>query len=303
MYPLASKADICGLFGYSRQAWYDSKKRHSKTQMEEVFILTQVKALRKEHKRMGGEKLLHLLTPVLKGHGIKYGRDKFYNLLGEHGLLVKQRKRRPKTTNPNHFYRKYPNLIRDMVLHSAGKLWVSDITYIRTAKGFVYLSIITDAYSKKIVGWCLWPDLSSTGALNALKMAFEAERYNYDLIHHSDRGIQYCCNDYVNYLKGSGAKISMTENGDPYENPVAERVNGILKDEYGLYETFPDYLSALEVVKMAIQKYNNKRPHRSVDMMVPIVAHEQTGPLKKHWKKRNYGVQQKSGIKETGGNK
>ncbi len=286
MYPLASKAVICGLFGYSRQAWYDSNKRHSKLQMQEVFILRLAKELRLEHKRMGAEKLLILLSPVLKEHKIKYGRDKFYNLLSEHGLLVRRRKRGSRTTNSNHLFRKYSNLIRDIQLFSSGRLWVSDITYIRIRNGFVYLSLITDAYSKKIVGWCLWPNLSSTGAINALKMAISREGVKSHLIHHSDRGIQYCCYDYVNYLKGSGISISMTENGDPYENPIAERVNGILKDEYELGETYSNYQIALEAVKSAVYKYNHIRPHRSVGFMVPVEAHFQNGPLKKHWRKR-----------------
>lgn len=284
MYPLVSKSVLCELFGFSRQAWYDSKKRHSVKQMQEVFILKQVKILRREHPRMGAEKLLLLLASTLQEHNIKYGRDKFFNLLGEHGLLVRRRKRGPKTTNSNHFYRKYPNLIRDIELVSSGRLWVSDITYLRTEKGFVYLSLVTDAYSKKIVGWSLWPDLTSEGALNALKMAVFGEGVKRNLIHHSDRGIQYCCNDYVNYLKGAKINISMTENGDPYENAVAERVNGILKGEYSLQDTFADYHAALEAIKLAVYKYNHKRPHRSVDMMFPTDAHKQTGALKKHWR-------------------
>lgn len=296
MYPLATKAVICGLFGYSRQAWYDSKNRHSRSQMQEVFILKQAKVLRQEHKRMGGEKLLLLIKPILAEHNIKCGRDKFLNLLSEHGLLVRRRRRKPRTTDSNHFYRKYSNLIKDLELFSSGRLWVSDITYIRTHKGFVYLSLITDAYSKKIVGWCLWPSLSSEGALNALKMAVSVEGVKAGLIHHSDRGIQYCCNDYVNYLKGTNINISMTENGDPYENAIAERVNGILKDEYELCETFSDYQTALEAVKTAVHKYNNKRPHRSVDMMFPVDAHKHEGALKKHWKKRNYDLQKKPGL-------
>lgn len=267
--------------------------------MQEVFILRQVKELRVEHKRMGAEKLLLLLSPILKEHNIKYGRDKFYNLLGEHGLLVRRKKRGPKTTNSNHFYRKYPNLIRDIELVNSGKLWVSDITYIRTTMGFVYLSLVTDAYSKKIVGWCLWPDLTSEGALNALKMAISAEGSKRGLIHHSDRGIQYCCNDYVNYLKGSKIKISMTENGDPYENAIAERINGILKDEYDLGETYSDYQTALEAVKLAIHKYNHKRPHRSVDFMFPIDAHKMKGTLKKHWNKKNYKLKKEAGVIES----
>jgi len=298
MYPLSSKAVLCGLFGFSRQAWYDSKKRQSGLQMQEVFILRLVKELREEHKRMGSEKLHRLISPTLQEHNIKYGRDKFYFLLREHGLLVKRRKRGPKTTNSNHFYRKYPNLIRDIELADSGRLWVSDITYIRTEMGFVYLSLITDAYSKKIVGWCLWPDLTSEGALNALKMAISGEGANRKLIHHSDRGIQYCCNDYVNYLNGSNINISMTENGDPYENAIAERVNGILKDEYDLNETFTDYHAALEATKLAVYKYNNKRPHRSIDFMFPVDAHLQSGPLKKHWKKRVFANKQETGERE-----
>ena len=284
MYPHASKVGLCGLFGYSRQAWYDNKKRQIGQQMEEVFLLEEVLKLRDAHKRMGAEKILHLLQPTLDEHNIKYGRDKFYTLLRAHGLMIRRRKPGPKTTNSNHLYRKYPNIVRDVEIVSAGKMWVSDITYIRTDKGFVYLSLITDSYSKKIVGWCLWPTLTSTGALNALKMAVKCEGVTSSLIHHSDRGIQYCCNDYVNYLNGSAIKISMTENGDPYENAVAERVNGILKDEYELTETFSDYNQAHEAVKLAIYKYNDKRPHRSCDMMTPMQAHLHRGVMKKHWK-------------------
>lgn len=287
IYPMSTKGELCGLFGYSRQAWYDDKKRHASVDMQEVFILKLAKELRKEHTRMGVEKLHHLISPVLQEHGIKYGRDKFYNLLGEHGLLVKRRKYRPATTNSNHFYRKYPNIVRDLQPDRSGQLWVSDITYIRTELGFVYLSLITDAYSKKVVGWCLWPDLTSTGALNALRMAVDTEGVKEGLIHHSDRGIQYCCTDYVVFLKNSKIGISMTENGDPYENAVAERVNGILKDEYGLESTFANYLDANEAVKSAVDKYNNHRPHASCDYMVPSEAHKQTGELKKRWYKKN----------------
>lgn len=258
-------------------------------------MLKQAKKLRAEHKRMGAEKLLFLLKPLFKEHNIKYGRDKFYNLLGEHGLLVRRQKPGPKTTNSNHYYRKYPNLIRDIKLVNSGKLWVSDITYIRTAIGFVYLSLVTDAYSRKIVGWCLWHDLTSEGALNALRMAVSSEGVKKGLVHHSDRGIQYCCNDYVNYLNGAKIEISMTEKGDPYENAIAERVNGILKGEYQLGETYPDYHSALEAVKIAVHKYNHKRPHRSVDFMFPVIAQHMNGPLKKHWNKKTYKVKKETG--------
>ena len=275
---------MCELFGYTRQAWYDTRKRQSATQLSEVLVLQEAKKLRNGHKRMGCEKMHRFMKPFLSEHDIKMGRDKFYFLISEHGLQVRRSKRRVKTTNSNHLYKKYPNIIRDLELTGAEKLWVSDITYIRTVYGFAYLSLITDAYSKKIVGWCLWPDLTSTGALNALKMAVGCENVTDKLIHHSDRGIQYCCYDYVNYLKGCNIQISMTEQGDPYENAVAERVNGILKDEYDLYNTFQDYNHANEAVKTAINKYNNQRPHRSCNMLTPAQAHTQTGVLKKHWK-------------------
>lgn len=277
---------MCGLFGYTRQAWYDTKKRQSSVQLSEVLLLQEVKKFRNEHKKMGCEKLHRLMQPFLQEHGIKMGRDKFYFLLREHGLQVRQKRHIAKTTNSNHLYKRYPNIAKDIELLSAGRLWVSDITYIRTIHGFVYLSLITDAYSKKIVGRSLWPDLTSTGALNALKMAVECEKVTEKLIHHSDRGIQYCCYDYVNYLKGCNIGISMTENGDPYENAIAERVNGILKKEYDLYNTFNDYNAAHESVKIAVDKYNNHRPHRSCDMHTPAIAHMKTGVLKKHWNKK-----------------
>jgi transposase InsO family protein len=286
MYPHTSKKDMCGLFGYTRQAWYDAKKRQSETQLAEVLVLQEIKKLRTQHKKMGCEKLHGIMKPFLEEHGIKLGRDKFFQLLSEHGLQVRRSKRKAKTTNSNHLYKRYSNIIKDIELLTSARLWVSDITYIRTVYGFAYLSLITDAYSKKIVGWSLWPDLTSTGALNALKMAVECENVTSKLIHHSDRGIQYCCYDYVNYLKGCNIQISMTEQGDPYENAVAERVNGILKDEYNLYDTFEDYNHAHEAVKIAIDKYNNQRPHRSCDMLTPAQAHTKSGVLKKRWKKK-----------------
>lgn len=277
---------MCGLFGYTRQNWYDTKKRQSETQLSEVLVLSEAKKLRKDHKKMGCEKIHDLMTPFLEEHNIKLGRDKFFYLMSEHGLQVRRTKRKAKTTNSNHLFKRYPNIVRDIELVSAGKLWVSDITYIRTKFGFAYLSLITDAYSKKIVGWCLWTDLTSTGALNALKMATQSEAVTTKLIHHSDRGIQYCCYDYVNYLKSCNIQLSMTEKGDPYENAIAERVNGILKDEYDLYDTFDDYNQAHEAVKIAINKYNNQRPHRSCNMLTPAKAHTQTGVLKKRWNKK-----------------
>ena len=287
MYSLKSLEYICLLFGKSRQAWYDSLHRKEERQMEEVLVLSMVKEVRKKHKRLGTKKLQQMLLDDFMRHHIKIGRDKLHELLSEHGMLVRQGQFKPRTTNSNHPYRRYTNLVRDLQLTAACQLWASDITYIATEKGFVYLSLITDCYSHKIVGWCLWPNLESKGVLNALEMAFQSNPHHPGLIHHSDRGIQYCCHDYTQALEREKIKISMTENGDPYENAIAERVNGILKIEYDLNATFKDYYQANEQVKTAIDLYNNSRPHLSCDMLTPSQAHNQTGELKKHWKSRN----------------
>lgn len=288
MYPTKSMGYICLLFGKSRQAWYDGLQRKEERQMEEVLVLSLVKEVRKKHKRLGTKKLQKMLTEDFLLHHIKLGRDKLHGLLAEHGMLVRHGKFKPHTTNSNHPYRRYMNLVRDLEPTAACQLWASDITYISTEKGFVYLSLITDCYSHKIVGWCLWPNLESKGALNALEMALQSNPVHPGLVHHSDRGIQYCCYDYTRALEKENIKISMTENGDPYENAIAERVNGILKMEYSLNNTFTDYYQANEQVKRAVGLYNNSRPHMSCDMLTPSEAHQQTGKLKKHWKKRKY---------------
>lgn len=290
MYSHKSMEYICLLFGKSRQAWYDTIRRKEDRQMEEVLVLSMVKEIREEHKKIGTQKLHKMLEYDFLQHHIKIGRDKLNELLGEHGMLVRQGKFKPRTTDSNHPYRRYKNLVQDLVPTASCQLWASDITYIRTEMGFVYLSLITDCYSHKIVGWCLWPNLESKGVLNALEMALENNPDHKGLIHHSDRGIQYCCHDYVKALENANISISMTENGDPYENAIAERVNGILKIEYDLYKTFPDFYQVQEQVKRAIELYNNSRPHMSCDMLTPNEAHKRTGILKKHWKKKEHKV-------------
>ena len=177
-----------------------------------------------------------------------------------------------------------------MELLHPNRLWVSDITYIRIGEGFGYLSLITDAYSHLIVGYHLSRDLGAAGPINALKKALKKLPADHCLIHHSDRGIQYCCTDYVEILTDYGIMISMTEHSDPRENPVAERVNGILKD--GLLEpNYDNFKLATEGLKNGVQIYNYERPHSSIDMLMPIVAHSMTGPIKKRWK--NYCKERK----------
>lgn len=240
--------------------------------------------------RVGGRKLQHMLLPLLEQHGIKIGRDKFFDILADNGLLVRRRKRRKvATTDSRHPYRRYPNLIKDMEILSARKVWVSDITYLRIGDDFGYLSLITDAYSKKIVGYNLYPSLKAEGPLLALDMALSQCRDTSGLIHHSDRGCQYCCAAYREQLESRGIVISMTERGDPYENAIAERVNGILKHEFGLDDDFSNFDQASQAVEIAIETYNNLRPHASCDYMTPEEAEGVQGPMKYRWTKRKKG--------------
>jgi len=225
-----------------------------------------------------------LLAQDLEKHNIKVGRDKLHALMRSYGFTVRIGKYKPQTTNSNHPYHRYSNLVADLVLEEPNKMWVSDITYISTEKGFAYLALVTDAYSHKIVGWSLLPNMKADLVLEALKMAVSTNTVTPELIHHSDRGIQYCCNDYVAELKLNKIQISMTQNGDPYENALAERVNGILKMEYNLQDKFSDYYAALEQTKKAVILYNDQRPHMSCNMLTPSQAHQQKGLLKKRWK-------------------
>lgn len=288
MYSNFSISYYCKLFGKSRQAFYEQKNESKDKGLKDAMVLNLVKEIRRDLPRCGTDKLHFLLKDSLSRHGIKLGRDGLYFLLGHYGLLIRQRKRKPYTTNSNHHYQKYPNLIKEMELTQAGSLWVSDITYIRQASGFSYLSIITDAYSHKIVGYKLHPTLEAEGAIDALIMASKDVKRLNNLVHHSDRGIQYCCSEYVRMIDHFGIQLSMTQKGDPYENAIAERVNGILKYEHGLKETFSNYKQAEEAVDKAVKKYNEIRIHDSCGRLTPVMAHEQKGVLKKYWKQKVY---------------
>jgi putative transposase len=237
--------------------------------------------------RIGVRKLHYLLTDSLQKHGIAIGRNKLFDLLGDYGLLVRRRKRkRVSTTDSNHPFRKYPNLVRELQVIRPGHLWVSDITYLSLADSFCYLSLVTDAYSRKIVGYCLHPTLKKEGPIQALKMAVADRVYRQPLIHHSDRGLQYCCGDYTGLLERLEISISMTEKGDPYENAIAERVNGILKSEFELDIDFSSYDEAKSAVDNAVNIYNHQRPHSSCNYLTPAQAHLQQGLLPSKWKRR-----------------
>ena len=202
------------------------------------------------------------------------GRDKFFDILRKRKLLVKRRKKYVYTTDSYHRFKVYKNVIKHKMLTAANQAWVSDITYLRVNKDFVYLFLITDAYSRKITGWSLSDSLAIKGATEALKMAIKQCPQTNGVIHHSDRGIQYCCKEYVQLLKNNNMIISMTEENHCYENSVAERVNGILKGEFLLDEKFQNKEIALKAVKEAINTYNTKRPHWSLSLFTPEQVHK-----------------------------
>jgi transposase InsO family protein len=238
--------------------------------------------------RIGCIKLHGIIKEELAGHNITIGRDALYTLLRQHDMLVKRKKKYARTTDSNHIFRKWSDLTKTLIVNAAEQLWVSDITYLRTQKGFIYLSLITDGYSRKITGYHLSQYLKVQGCLIALDKAIGSlSGKEYELIHHSDRGIQYCCDAYVTKLQHHKIKISMTQNGSPYENAVAERINGILKSELGLDKIFANYSHAIGATHRAIDAYNRLRPHMSCEFLTPEKAHQKSGIMKKAWKVKN----------------
>lgn len=235
---------------------------------------------------MGGRKLYEKLSPFLLKHQIKMGRDALFDLLAAHGLLVKKKRRRYITTFSSHWLRKWPNLIREMDVKRVHQLWVSDITYWKVAGSYLYLSFVTDAYLHKIVGYHLAQTLESVETAKALQMALEQlpEKLTQPLIHHSDRGVQYCCETYVKLLQDNDIQISMTQNGDPLENAIAERVNGILKEEYLRHYQIHTIEQATEKLQLAVQLYNEHRPHFSISLLTPQLVHDKNLKTEKRWK-------------------
>lgn len=280
---------LCMLFGKTRQAFY-GKEWHFKERFQEAMIALELVAeVRRELPGLGTHKLYRLIRKPLETHGIKIGRDRLHRILHDHGLIIRKRKSYPKTTYSKHWMKKYPNLIKQIIASESEQVWVSDITYICVGYDFNYLSLITDVYSKKIVGYCLHPYLNNEGSLIALDMALAGRRkLSNPLIHHSDRGVQYCSFDYVLRLREANVKISMTENGDVYENAIAERVNGILKTEFNLNKIYRTSTEAKLAIEESIEAYNSKRPHMSCNYLTPMQAHEMKGVLEKKWKSKNY---------------
>ena len=292
-YPSIGIERFCRLFGKTRQAFYDHNRRDSDEQLHAALIIDYVRSIRASIPGIGGLKLHMMIKEKLQLHHITIGRDRFFDLLREHGLLIKRRKRFVQTTCSNHPYRKWTNLTIDKAVTATEQLWVSDITYLRIDNSFVYLSLITDVYSRKIVGYHLSQQLKAKGCIIALKKAIASLSSSLDnrqLIHHSDRGIQYCCEPYVTILKENNISISMTQTSSPYDNAIAERVNGILKHQLGLGKTFKNYNTAVEAVSKAVAAYNQLRPHMSISNLTPEKAHFTNQKISKTWKKRKSSV-------------
>lgn len=286
-FKVISLANLCSWFGLTRQAYYQSKNRFEKDLIEQEILLDKIGDIRKDHKRLGGRKLFFKLETFMHEHNIKMGRDAFFDLLRDNKLLIKQRKRHHVTTNSNHWMKKYPNLIKDIEPLGPNHVWVSDITYWKTKGGHYYISFITDAYSRKIVGYHVADTMEAIESATALKMAIKTLKISAEgLIHHSDRGSQYCSSMYVNMLKKEGIKISMTENGDPLENAIAERMNGIIKGEYLFDYLIKTLLNAKEVLKSVVKLYNEDRPHSSIGNAVPSQVHNNDTDIeiKRLWK-------------------
>lgn len=239
---------------------------------------------------------MYLIQDDLKALDIKMGRDVLFNFLRAEHLLIRPKRSYVKTTNSKHWMKKYPNLLANVQIERPEQVWVSDITYIKTDQGYRYLSLVTDAYSKKIMGYQLSPNLSVEGPLKALTMAIRARKLKRDLIHHSDRGLQYCSAEYIKCLLDNEISISMTQNGDPYENAIAERVNGILKYEFLWVDGFKDENVATKTIEQSVNIYNCERPHLSWNMLTPEQAHKQDRmPLRK-WNKKPRGQQANRGF-------
>lgn len=279
---------LCRMLGYSKQAYYKRLNNLEDKKMNESLIIRLIKQKRKLWKKGSGRNLFAALQTDFKEHGIKIGRDKFYDLLRNNGLLMKQKKRKAITTFSYHHFHKYPNIIRDITPIKSGEIMVSDITYIwiSETENFAYLFLITDVYSRKIIGYYVSDNLKAESAVKALKMAIKHIDSPKESTHHSDRGIQYCSHEYTSLLINNGINISMTENGDPLENAIAERINKTIKEEFTDEKTlsFRTFNQAKKESPKFIKFYNNERPHRSIDMNTPAKAFNMTGKLKRKWK-------------------
>ena len=264
------------MFGISKQAYYKRQKSFENQQSINKKVLEIVQNVRKRQRKMGTRKLYDKMKSELKENNIKMGRDALFTLLRNHGMLIKKNKCYHLTTDSKHFYYTAPNLLKETELKHAEQAVVCDITYIKTDEGHAYLSLVTDPYSKKIMGYALEDNMKVEMVKKALKMAHKNFQFNIaEVIHHSDRGLQYCCPDYTEFATKLGFKMSTTQKYDPYENAVAERINGILKYEFGFKDVIPNLKIAQKMIKEAVEIYNHERTHWSLDLKTPQQAHNE----------------------------
>ena len=259
---------MCGLFGYTRQAYYQGFRRGYESSAAIDQTLDTVEKIRKKHPKMGVRKLKVVLA---RDYGIDVGRDSLFDIMRNAGLLMRKRMRHRRTTFSGHGMRTYPNLIKEIVPSRPDEIWVTDITYLHVEGRHMYVFLVTDMYSRMVVGWKVADNMRDDNAIEALKMALRGMNPQYKempVIHHSDRGSQYCSLDYVKLMKKHSMEISMTEGGNPRENSVAERVNGIIKNEY-LYPLQVSISGLHMRVHRAIHAYNAERPHLSLNMHTP----------------------------------
>jgi transposase InsO family protein len=278
-----SLSRLCLLSGYSRQAYYKRRLLEEEEPLKEELLIQQVMGYRQLQPRIGSKKLFHLVGPFMKVHDLDIGRDAFIEVLRRYNLLNKRHRGKPRTTDSSHWMKKYPNLIKELVPTRSDQLWVSDITYLTLCESDAFLSLVTDAYSRKIIGFHVSKSLKAEGTVQALEMAVAGRKKIDGLIHHSDRGTQYCCGDYVDILNDCEIEISMTQSGNPRDNAIAERVNGILKMEL-LEPVFTDLGTARDAVTKAVNTYNYLRPHSSISMLTPALVHGRVLKLKRRWK-------------------
>ena len=265
--------ELCNYVQMSRQNYYAARQLRQRREIGEALIVELVKRERRMQPRLGGRKLLHLLRSDLDEANVNIGRDRFFEVLAEHDLLVRPKPGRPRTTNSRHSLPVFRNLLAGNSFVFPNEAWVSDLTYIRTDEGFMYAALITDVVSRKIVGAHIGDSLEAEGCLVALDQALGELPEGKHPIHHSDRGCQYCCHAYVERLQDRGLSISMTEIMHCYENAMAERINGILKQEYEMDRTFRTKAQAVKAFEQAVWLYNNRRPHLKLDYRFPAAVH------------------------------
>lgn len=276
---------VCSFFDKSRQAYYQIAHRKDQAEAKKEIVINYAKECRKEMSKLGTRKMHHMMQPALKKSEIKCGRDKLFTILGQAGLLLKRHRANRCITRSLPISRNFPNLIKDMTIDAPEQVWVSDTTGIPVYDGLGYLTLTTDSYSKQIMGYNLQRTKHSTGSIKTLRIALsKRSHHEQQLIHHSDGGNEYFNKAYLKILVNAHVKASCTAPSSPQENPVAERINGIIKHEFLLTESNRSYADIEKILPKAISIYNERRPHSSIDFLTPTEAHSRKGQLKKRWK-------------------